>query len=305
MTPLPLPCTPSQNILQSSHKWRDILEFWYPTISLEDGTRAPSEVRITPVALIMFSWASTPSESVFGVNLTINWWMRFCMTLCWKLFAVSRLAIEMVAMNDHASAKSCCNLLWCCWLNSTINWKADISDLLVKKMCSTINSWILLLEMFRKYSTPSRCGFKNRSTINWKSAIEVKATINLNAWKIVGANFASFEIDSPINLMDKLGVIVCASWNGNDGRGLISMMRSFGCRSWESDSAVCISASEFDNGMLAFGLMKVTISRRRLNASLVSKILLTRFTSSDGLAIEKAFDNERSTKSCCNRLWNF
>jgi hypothetical protein len=42
-----------------------------------------------------------------------------------------------------------------------------------------------------------------------------------------------------------------------------------------------------------------------LNASLVSKILLTRFTSSDGLAIEKAFDNERSTKSCCNRLWNF
>jgi len=23
------------------------------------------------------------------------------------------------------------------------------------------------------------------------------------------------------------------------------------------------------------------------------------------LTIEKAFDNEKSTKSCCNRLWNF
>ena len=43
----------------------------------------------------------------------------------------------------------------------------------------------------------------------------------------------------------------------------------------------------FDNGKLAFGLMKVTISRR-LNASLVSKIMV--------------FDDEESTKSCCGFL---
>ena len=75
---------------------------------------------------------------------------------------------------------------------------------------------------------------------------------------------------------------MCASWNGINGRGFISMMRSYGC---------CISASEFDNGIMAFGLMKVTISRRQLNASLISKILLTRFASSDGLAIEMIFDD--------------
>ena len=44
---------------------------------------------------------------MFGVNLTINWWMPLGMTLRWKLFEVSRLAIEMVVMNEHASAKSC------------------------------------------------------------------------------------------------------------------------------------------------------------------------------------------------------
>ncbi len=37
--------------------------------------------------------------------------------------------------------------------------------------------------------------------------IEVKATINLNAWRVVGANHASSKIDLPINLRDKLGVI--------------------------------------------------------------------------------------------------
>jgi hypothetical protein len=41
---------------------------------------------------------------------------------------------------------------------------------------------------------------------------------------------------------------------------------------------------DFDNGKLAFGLMKVTI-RSRLNASLVSKIMV--------------FNDEESTKSCC------
>jgi hypothetical protein len=36
----------------------------------------------------------------------------------------------------------------------------------VDKMYSTINRQSLLHEMFRMYSTPSRYGFKNRSTIN-------------------------------------------------------------------------------------------------------------------------------------------
>jgi hypothetical protein len=34
--------------------------------------------------------------------------------------------------------------------------------------------------------------------------------------KIVGANCASFKIDLPINLMDKLGVIVCALFDLRD-----------------------------------------------------------------------------------------
>ncbi len=63
----------------------------------------------------------------------------------------------------------------------------------------------------------SQFGFKNRSTINWKLAIEVKATINLNAWRVVGANRASSKIDLPINLRNKLGVILCVLF---DLRGL-------------------------------------------------------------------------------------
>ncbi len=122
------------------------------------------------------------------------------------------------------------------------------------------------------------------STTNWKFTIEVKAK---NAWKVVEPNHAPSKSDLTINLRDKHGVIMCASWNGNDGRGWILMMRSFGCRSRE----LCISASEFDNKMLVLGLMKVTISHRRLNASLVSKILSARFASSDGLAIEMIFDD--------------
>ena len=70
------------------------------------------------------------------------------------------------------------------------------------------------------------------------------------------------------------------------------MMRSFGCHSQESNSALCISASEFDNKMLVFGLMKVTISHRQ------SKILSIRFASSDGLAIEMIFDDGAQLDSC-------
>jgi hypothetical protein len=69
----------------------------------------------------------------------------------------------------------------------------------------------------------------------------------------------------------------CNFWNDNKGEGSTSMMGSFCCCSQESDSALFVSPSEFDNEMLEFGLMKVTISRCWLNASLVSKILSTRF----------------------------
>ncbi len=63
---------------------------------------------------------------------------------------------------------------------------------------------------------PSQFGFKNRLTINWKSAIEVKATNNLNAWKVVGANSAPSKIDLPIKLRDKLGVILCVLFELRD-----------------------------------------------------------------------------------------
>jgi hypothetical protein len=64
---------------------------------------------------------------------------------------------------------------------------------------------------------PSRLGFKNRSTINWKPVIDVEATINSNAWKVAEANSAPSKIDLPINLRDKLGVILCILF---DLRGL-------------------------------------------------------------------------------------
>jgi hypothetical protein len=41
-----------------------------------------------------------------------------------------------------------------------------------------------------------------------KLAIEVEATINLNAWRVVGANRASSKIDLPIKLRDKLAGVV-------------------------------------------------------------------------------------------------
>ncbi len=47
--------------------------------------------------------------------------------------------------------------------------------------------------------------------------IEVEATINSNAWKVAEANSAPSEIDLPLNLRDKLGVILCVLF---DLRGL-------------------------------------------------------------------------------------
>jgi hypothetical protein len=49
---------------------------------------------------------------------------------------------------------------------------------------NTLINSIDLLQMVAEATSvraPSQFGFKNRSTINWKLAIEVKSTINLNA----------------------------------------------------------------------------------------------------------------------------
>jgi hypothetical protein len=47
--------------------------------------------------------------------------------------------------------------------------------------------------------------------------IDVEAAINSNAWKVAEANSAPSKIDLPINLRDKLGVILCVLF---DLRGL-------------------------------------------------------------------------------------
>ncbi len=92
-----------------------------------------------------------------------------------------------------------------------------------EKSPSELNTSIKLIDLLQMVAeatsahAPSQFRFKNRSTINWKSAIEVEATINLNAWRVVGANRASPKIDLPINLRDKLGVILCVLF---DLRGL-------------------------------------------------------------------------------------
>jgi hypothetical protein len=62
----------------------------------------------------------------------------------------------------------------------------------------------------KKFQAAGGFGFKNRLTITWKSANKVKATIYLNAWRVVGANSAPSEIDLPISLRDKLGTLFAA-----------------------------------------------------------------------------------------------
>jgi hypothetical protein len=108
--------------------------------------------------------------------------------------------------------QSPCSLRICV---SKIGWNREIS-----LRTQYINQLDRLLQMAAGATSahaPSQFGFKKRLTINWKLAIEVKATINFNAWRVVGANCASSKIDLPINLRDKLGVILCVLF---DLRGL-------------------------------------------------------------------------------------
>ena len=105
-----------------------------------------------------------------------------------------------------------------------------------------------------------------------KAFVDEKSTNSCFGWN-----------QSTININWKLVTDTSIYWK----MGWVMLMRSFGCRSRESNSALCISATEFDNWILAFGLMKVTISRRWLDASLVSKILSTRFASSDSLQLKR------------------
>ncbi len=91
-----------------------------------------------------------------------------------------------------------------------------------EKSSSELNTSINLIDLLQMVAeatsarAPSQFGFKNRSTINWKLVIEVKATINLNAWRVVGANCASSKIDLPIKLRDKFGVILCVLFELRD-----------------------------------------------------------------------------------------
>ncbi len=91
-----------------------------------------------------------------------------------------------------------------------------------EKSPSELNTSINLIDLLQMVAeatsvcAPSQFGFKNRSTINWKLAIEVKATINLNAWIVVGANCASSKIDLPIELRDKIEVLLCVLFELRD-----------------------------------------------------------------------------------------
>jgi hypothetical protein len=91
-----------------------------------------------------------------------------------------------------------------------------------EKSPSELNTSINLIDLLQMVAeatsarAPSQFGFKNSSTINWKSAIEVEATIDLNAWRVVGANCASSKIDLPIKLRDIIGVILCVLFELSD-----------------------------------------------------------------------------------------
>ncbi len=61
---------------------------------------------------------------------------------------------------------------------------------------------------------PSESKFKNTLTINWKLSIEVEATVNSNARKVVGANPAPSDFDSPINLRDEIGSLTFVGIKG-------------------------------------------------------------------------------------------
>ncbi len=84
MMPLPLPCTPSQNILQLLQKRRDILEWWYPTISLKDGTRVPSEFVAGDKLTINWVWILGPKHPILLTRL-LMWPTRpiSLMSLLW------------------------------------------------------------------------------------------------------------------------------------------------------------------------------------------------------------------------------
>jgi hypothetical protein len=91
-----------------------------------------------------------------------------------------------------------------------------------EKSPSELNTSINLIDLLQMVAeatsahAPSQFRFKNRSTINWKLAIEVEAIINLNAWRVVGANHASSKIDMPIKLRNKIGVILCVLFELRD-----------------------------------------------------------------------------------------
>ena len=155
--------------------------------------------------------------------------------------------------------------------------------------------------MVLMYSAPSRYGFKNRSTINWKSAIEVEATINLNALKIVGANCASSKIDLPWNLMDKLGVIVCALFDLRDltrTANREAQLDSCWLGPWFEMAFVNQTSTKNRCGVLWCNCLDPTINWK-VNGILL--LILSRRKVLNGL-FETAFDFQ-STDATTNWMW--
>ncbi len=108
---LPLSITyhsPSQNILQSSQKWKDISE----QLELVSDACAPSEFRIMKLAtinlLVLFETLRFPSEFEIWINLTTLWKPRMeyfdvlkCSTINWDL--LSRKGGMTLCWNDIIS----------------------------------------------------------------------------------------------------------------------------------------------------------------------------------------------------------
>ena len=113
--PLPLPFTPSQNILWLSQKWWNILEYLHPTISMDKGVLDPSETEST-------------------INLQKQPLLKWGANPCWKLLVVWRLTFKM-AFNNQKSTKSCCGFLRYFCLDPTINWKVDGILFLMTYLC--------------------------------------------------------------------------------------------------------------------------------------------------------------------------
>jgi hypothetical protein len=180
-----------------------------------------------------------------------------------------------------------------------------------EKSPSELNTSINLIDLLQMVAeatsvrAPSQYGFKNRSTINWKLAIEVKATINLNAWRVVGANCASSKIDLPINLRNNLGVILCVLF---DLRGLArtaireAQLDSFELRHLARATNREAQLDSCELRHLARATLEAQLDLHELRllagATLEAQLDLCELSPK----YEMAFDDQTSTKTCFSIL---